>query len=257
MISNEELVSFFRSELEHERNLGWSRLKRIPDTLVWRNLKFYETLNASDRETLLDCAAELASSYYSFVVGLPVRKIVTNPLFLERWRNALLRFIGYEYESVPSLRLAVAQVRADMAKHKQSSVSQEFFTYALSVRGVKAPELRKGVKNAFGSLGLQRIEKTGGGNYVYHCKFRGQLFQAWIDYGGRSSQLRYSIVLPEFKDVHPLFQFRFERAFAFGFGDWNYITEENLNDSLQMLSEAVCYSIDLPKKIKEYTAKLS
>jgi hypothetical protein len=177
MISNEQPLSFFRSELEHERNSGWSRLKRIPDTLVWRNLKFYETLNASDRQTLLECAAGLASSYYSFVIGLPRRKFVTHPLFLERWQNALLRFIGFEFESVPSLRLVVAQARADMARHKQSSVSQELFNYALSVRGVKAPELRKGVKNMFSLIGLQRIEKTGGGNYVYHCKFREQFFK--------------------------------------------------------------------------------
>jgi hypothetical protein len=255
MISSGQLVSFFRSELDSERNFGWPRLRRIPDTLVWRNLKFYDTLNTSDREALLDSAAELAGAYYGFVFGLPARENVGHPI-LERWRNTLLKCHGFEFESVPTLRLAIAQFRADIAKNKQSSVSQGFFNYALSVRGVQAPELRKGVKNVFSSIGLQKVQKTGGGNYVYHCELKERFFQVWINYGGRSKQLRYCVVLPEFKDVDPLFQFRLERAFAFGFGDWNCITEENFNDSLQMLCEAVCYSIDLPKRIKEHAAKL-
>jgi hypothetical protein len=256
MISNEQLISFFRAELEAEKNSGWSRLKRIPDTLVWRNLKFHDTLNLPDQESLLHCAARLACAWHCFIFGLPAHNQTEHP-FWERWRYAKLGSYGYEFESVPHLRLVIAQFKIDAAKGKQSGVSQEFFNYALSIRGMKAHELRKGVKNIFGSIGLHKVEKSGGGNYVYHCKLEEQSFQVWIDYGGRSAQLRYVVVLPEFKKVNALSQFRFERALGFGHGDWDCITELNFDDSLQMLCEAVRYSIALPKRISDHVAKFS
>src|SRR5271154_4636874 len=92
MILNEQLISFFRTELDTERNSGWSRLKRIPDTFVWRNLKFYDTLNLSDQESLLDCAAGLSCAWHGFVLGSIAQKHTEHP-FLERWRHAILGFL--------------------------------------------------------------------------------------------------------------------------------------------------------------------
>ena len=71
-----------------------------------------------------------------------------------------------------------------------------------------------------------------------------------LDFGGRSAQLRYSVVRPEFKGVHPRSQFRFERALGFGLGDWNYIVEENVDDVFSLLGDLVQYCFDLPDRIK-------
>lgn len=165
------------------------------------------------------------------------------------------KFWGYELAGIPFLRNAVAQFRADFARGKQSSITQELFNYALSVRGAKAPELRKGVEGILGLIGLIRVEKHGGGIYIYHCKLEGNDFQVWVNYGGRSAQLCYTVSLPEFKDVHPLCQFRFESALGFGHGNWDFITEENFDDSMQILREAVRYSVALPDRIRSYVSK--
>lgn len=71
-----------------------------------------------------------------------------------------------------------------------------------------------------------------------------------IDFGGRNAQLRYCVARPEFKGVHPLLQFRFERALGFGLGDWDYIVEENVDDVFSLFVEVVQYCFDLPDRIE-------
>ncbi len=255
MPSIEQLISFFRTELDSERDSNWSRLKRIPDTRVWRNLKLFDTLESSDRNSFLHCAAEWACAAYGFILDLPPHNHTQNPFF-NRWQHAISGYLeGYfdkQFESIPSLRTAAAQFKMDAAKGKPPSVTRELYDYALSVHGMKAPELRKGVKQAFTSIGLQKVEKHGGGNYIYHCAMGKSAFKVWIDYGGRHAQLRYHVALPEFENKYSQNRFSFDRALGFGFGDWDFITEENFEDSLQMLCEAICYSIALPDKIRNY-----
>ncbi len=40
-----------------------------------------------------------------------------------------------------------------------------------------------------------------------------------------------------------------------GHGDWDFITEENVNDAMEMLREAVLYCVALPARIKEHVAQ--
>ena len=71
-----------------------------------------------------------------------------------------------------------------------------------------------------------------------------------VDYGGRHAQLRYVVARPEFKDVHPWTQFRFERVLGFGQGDWDFIVEENVDDIFALFSDLVTYSYALPDRIR-------
>jgi hypothetical protein len=254
MYTNDRLVQFFRAELDIERVSGWSRLKRIPDTRVMGNLRFYDFLNATDRDSFLNCLTEMASGRYGFVLGLSGCDHTKHPIF-ERWRHALAQGIGNEFPSVPYLRSVVAQFKIDAAKARKSCVTQEEYEYALSVHDVKAPELRKGVKKALSALGLLSGVEHGGGCYVYPCSHMGSLFRVSIDYGGRNTQLRYKVDLPEFEaPEYPSCGFFFEGALGFGHGDWDLITEDNFEDSLQMLCEAIRYSVALPARIKEFCA---
>jgi hypothetical protein len=256
MPSNEQLISFFRNELISEKATNWARLKRIPDTRVWRNLRLYETLNDIERVSFLDCLAGMACANYGFILDLPEYDHGSHPFF-GRWRHAMCGFMdGYfdkKFQSVPALRTAIAQFKIDTAKGKPSCVTNELYEYALSVHGMKAPALRKRVKEAFVSIGLQKIEKHGGGIYIYHCVMVGTAFKVVIDYGGRSAQLRYHVALLEFESRRGENRFSLDRAFGFGFGDWDFIIEENLENSVQMLCEAVRYSVALPDKVRNYT----
>jgi hypothetical protein len=140
----------------------------------------------------------------------------------------------------------VQQYKIDRHNRVQRSVTREQFEHASAVRSVKAPELWKRVRATLKPFGYYQSDFLGN----YCCKIGKKKFAVNLDFGGRSAQLRYSVVRPEFKGVHPLSQFRFERALGFGLGDWDYIVDENVDDVFSLFGDLVQYCFDLPDRIK-------
>jgi hypothetical protein len=89
------------------------------------------------------------------------------------------------------------------------------------------------------------------GNYC--CKSGGKNFSDHVDFGSRLAQLRYCVARPEFKGVHPLSQFGFERAMGFGLGNWDYIVEENVDGVFSLFAKIVQFSFDPPDRIRAAT----
>jgi hypothetical protein len=86
---------------------------------------------------------------------------------------------------------------------------------------------------------------------LYRCLHEGKDFFVYVDFGGRLAQLRYAVSFSEFKDRHPLTQFGFERAVGFGFGHWDFIVEENVDEVFEVFAEVIAYSIELPDRIRK------
>jgi hypothetical protein len=150
---------------------------------------------------------------------------------------------------VPLLRAAVGQYKTDAKLGVESSISQENFEFASSIRSVKAAELRKRIRVALLPLGYNKLDELG----YYCCRFEGREFRVGIDYGGRNAQMRYCVAMPEFEDIHPLNQFCFERALGFGNGDWDFIIEENVDNVIALFSDIVRYCVALPDRIRTDT----
>lgn len=151
-----------------------------------------------------------------------------------------------DVKSIPLLRSMVQQYKIDRHNKVQSHVTKKQFERAAAVRSVKAPELRKRVRAALKAFGHFETDSLGN----YWCEIDKTKFSVNIDFGGRGAQLRYCVARPDFKGVHPLLQFQFERAVGFGFGDWDYIVEENVDDVFCLFGEVVQYCFDLPDRIK-------
>jgi hypothetical protein len=248
MDSLKRLQDFFRAEIETEVQSDFARLERIPDSYVASKLQYYRSLDQSDRVAFLDCCAYWASVHYGFVINAPRIPPTAHPFF-NKWLSAPSWNTDWDnVKSVPHLRAMVQQYKIDQHRRGASSVTQAQFERASSVRSVKAPELRKRARGALRPLGYYRQEKRG--DDIYWCKQRELEFFVDVDYGGRSAQLRYSVARPEFRDVHPCSQFRFERAMGFGLGDWDYIIEENVDAAFSLFAEVVQYSFELPDRIK-------
>ena len=115
--------------------------------------------------------------------------------------------------------------------------------------GLDCCPLRKRVRAALKPFGLYETDRLGN----YWCEQGQQKFSVNVDFGGRNAQLRYSVAFPEFKDVHHLSQFRFERALGFGLGDWDYIIEENVEDAFLLFGELIRYCFELPGRIRTAT----
>lgn len=240
------LRDFFLSETKVEVESGFTRLKRIPSSHVINKLRFFAALNTEEQAAFLDCSAYWASVQYGFVVKMNRLDPATHPFFL-KWNQGPMWTRDFDdVKSVPLLRSMVQQYKIDLHNRVKSHVTKGQFERAAAVRSVKARELRKRVLAALKAFGYFETDCLGN----YWCKIGKTKFSVNIDYGGRYAQLRYSVVRPEFKGVHPLSQFRFERAVGFGLGDWDYIVEENLDDVFVLFPEIVQYCFDLPDRIR-------
>jgi hypothetical protein len=155
----------------------------------------------------------------------------------------------HHYYSVPLLRTCMAQAKIDRAKGKPSSVSRELEDYAASIRSVKAPELRKLVRPVLRSILVARPSKLGGGDWDYEGTISGSRVMVGIDYGGRSAQLRYEVAVHSIEPSITFERAGFEVALGAGHGDWDFIVEENVSDSMALLGEVVTYVAELPRRL--------
>jgi hypothetical protein len=248
MAASEKLLSFFRSEFLAEEQLGFARLKRVPDSRVEECLGWYQSLPASDRASFVDFAAHYAHRLYGFVVGAPAIDHNQHP-FCVRWSDGMLRFPFRTNRDVMLLRLAVSQYKMDRRRGVPSCISEEQFRFAESVRSIKAAELRKRVRAALEKFGYRQTDAYGG----HRCVWDGQEFEVNVDLGSSAAQLRYSVTLSEFRDMaHGLGggQFSFETLLGMGLGWWNYIVEENVDDVFLLFEELIQYLVSLPKRMR-------
>jgi hypothetical protein len=246
-----KLREFLRSEIQAEVESGFARLARIPESHVVDKLRYYVSLSEDDKRAFLDCCAHWAGASYGFVVKIPLGQLslADHPFFLKWSRGPSWNRDFDDVKSVPLLRSMVQQYKMDLHRKVPSSVTKAQFEHASSVRSIKAPELRKRVRAALKPFGHYETDTRG----HYWCKKGKQKFSVNVDFGGRYAQFRYSVVRPEFQGVHPLSQFRFERAMGFGLGNWDYIVEENVDAVFSLFAEVVQYCFDLPDRMRAAT----
>jgi hypothetical protein len=248
------LHSFFRGEFDSEANSGFARLSRVPDTHVRHFLDYYRSLNAHDQDSLADAASLWATLSFAPDAQLEYREMLGAHPAWKSWRYEMA--MGRErdphyYYSVPLLRTCIAQAKTDRARLSASTVPKELEDYAVSIKSVKAPELRKRVRTAFEDLLGTRPSKVGGGDWDYSGTLNGSQVTIGIDYGFRHAQLRYEVAVTSFDSGLSFKRIGFEVALGAGYGHWNFIVEENVDDSIRLLSEFVQYVAELPKRLPE------
>lgn len=284
MLPVEKLLAFFRSEFRTEESSGFARLKRVPDSRVEEKLGWYQSLSTPDKASFVDCCAHFAVRNYGFVAlldaettaylqslpslqqlyqeGLPPRlqslfeKIYeaeisepgldhTRHPFFSRWADVNASFPFRSNRNVPILRAAVSQYKIDRHRGVPSCVSEDLFRFAESVMSIKAPELRKRVRATLNKFGYERTDPHGG----HRCIWDGQAFEVNADFGAKNAQLRYSVTPSELRVLHPR-SFCFEVALGMGFGHWNYIVKENVEDVFLLFEELIKYAVDLPRRMR-------
>lgn len=246
----EKLLDFFRGEFLAEEKSGFSRLSRVPNVDVKDLLAYYKSLSKSDRLAYIDCAAHWAHACFGFVIGAPEIDNMSHPYY-KPWSHALGDYhnrthYAQSQMSVPKLRARIQQYKIDLRKGIQSRISIEDFQYASSIKSVKAPELRKRMREALRPIGYYKKDKFG-----YCCRRNNHEFRVRINYGGARFrfQLGYGVVRSKF-DLKR--SFSFERALGFVTGNcWNFIVEENVDDAISLLTDLVTYSFELPERIRE------
>lgn len=244
---HERLIAFFRAEIDAEEQWGFPRLHRIPERFLQDKLNHYRQLTDDDKEQYKDCAATFAAACHTFVIDALDIDQTKHPYYAQ-WREFKKTLIDDpNFRSVPIFRAMIQQYKIDKHRGVPSSVSDEQFAFACSIRPVKLPERRRRVRAVLREFGLIKVDKLG----LYRCQYGGTKFAVYVDFGGRHAQLRYAVSFPQFEAQHPLGQFSFERALGFGYGHWDFIVEDNVDDVFQLFKEVIAYSIELPSRIQK------
>lgn len=242
-----KLIAFFRAEIDAEEGWGFPRLNRIPESFLQDRLNHYRVLSGDERDRYKDCSATFAAACHTFVVDAPSIQHTEHPYF-QRWQAFKKTLLDDpNLRNVPLFRAMVQQYKIDKYRGVPSSVSDAQFALASSIRPIKLTERRRRVRVALKTLGLIKVDDLG----YYRCHHAGRDFSVHVDFGGRHAQLPYVVSFPEFKDRHPLSQFGFERALGFGYGDWNFIVEENVDEVFEVFTEVVAYAAELPERIRK------
>ena len=234
----EKLIAFFRAEIEEEEKWGFPRLSRIPERFLQDRLNHYRGLSDAEKARYKDCSATFAAAGHTFVVDAPTIHHTKHPYF-DQWQLFKKTLLDDpNLRSVPLFRAMIQQYEIDKYRGVPSSVSEAQFILASSIRPVKLPERRRRVRAALKRVGLVKVDKLG----FYRCHHAGKDFSVHVDFGGMHAQLRYAVSVPEFTNRHPLTQFGLERALGFGFGNWDFIVEENVDEVFDLFTEVVAYS---------------
>ena len=245
------LHRFLHGEFAAEAQAGFPRARRIPDMRVRHFLDYHADLSAGEQDALADAvtlrgalglAASTSSAHWDALNSLPA---------WQRWRHEAVTGVARDphyYYSVPILRACVAQAHADLALGRPSSLPAADVAYAESIRGVKAPELRKRTRAALTALfgpGLTVANRSGS----YDGALRGSRVLVGLDFGSRYRQLGYEVVVESVDPPGRLARAGFEMALGIGHGHWDFIVEENVDDAVALLCEFVDYVADLPRRL--------
>jgi hypothetical protein len=242
-----EFQKFCRGEFDREAASGFFTLRRVPSTGVCRFLHYYSELTPQEREAHADAAALWAAMRIGGT-DLAMHESLQKNEAWKRWAN-WHTINAWRFPSIPRLRDHERQAGADHARGLASEVNQDIKTMTASARAVRSGELRKRVRKAFGDIFAPTISDRGGGWWTYEGTMNGSKLTVSLDYGSRSKQLSYEILVESVASPYRFERIGFETILGVGWGEWDFIVEENVDDSMRLLGEFVEYVSLLPSRL--------
>jgi len=259
MIASQDiLIDWLRGEFAEEQISGFARLKRLPDTHVIRFLDHFANLNAVQQSELKAVLAEW-SSYRLEGLAIPIpisEKFSRSTTFPGLGRGA--RYTGmnllaglskdagdngleesFRQQGVVGLAM---QLPENLARNYQDLVP------------VKIPALRQLVNQKFTSLFGPETKEVGDGIWWYTGTLANSTIRVQIRYSGRMGvpQLKYQVEVQGNGLTITAPDVCFESLLGVSFGRWDYLTQENSEQSVDLLCELVEYVARLPERIPRH-----
>jgi hypothetical protein len=249
------IVQWLQTEFAVEQQAGFPVLKRVPDTQVIRFLDHFAGLDQA-RQSALKAILFEWSSYSLFDAPSP------NPMWKPFQQATAFpeRRGGRRYTGVKLL--------AGLAKdNSHGGLSGYFRTMGIEGLALEPPQcllgdtdalvpigipsLRRKVNVAFSRLFAPKLTDLSSETWRYEGVLDGCQIRVDIRYSGKMAwpQLAYSaqvrgkgrqIVCPNLS---------FESVLGVGFGHWDYLTKENTDRSVELLSELVNWLARLPDRL--------
>lgn len=245
-----DIFSFLKNEFSIERESRFSLLKKVPDTLVFGFLDYFESLGVSEQDEFAEAIAYRSLQFFFSKNEIADAMPQADDTAFQRHFPAILHIAFNKYEDARSLRLLATVAKSDELWTTIPKPPEEFLRYAASIGPVRAVEMRKQIKSAFGQRFGAKVSNLGGGVWLYECNFANSTVEIEIDFGGRD-QLRYEVTISSHLRQITLERLRYEVLLGAGLGFWNFLTEENVDQSLELLCEFVAYLTNLPERLPD------
>jgi hypothetical protein len=276
-------VDFLHNELVTEKNAAFPRLKRVPDTLVFKFIDYVGNLAAAEEAELLPLLAKKAALHFLPERGSEMPAIMANPAyqkFVSAWSGGLAGGIRYtpvhllagiaEDKNVGGLDGWVAQMGFGGPTLEPP---QGFLVDVANIRPAKIPALRKQIdaelKKLFAATPQTETSQEKAEPSIptflslARAKMKmkplpegvvaGSRLKVIVEYGNQYAfhQLKYMVNLHHTGRSLKLNYLGYESLWTAGTGAWNYITEAYVPRAAELLGELLTYLAELPGRMPE------
>jgi hypothetical protein len=243
------IQSYVRGLIDREAENGWTRLRRVPSTYTWKMIDYVSALPDARRGSLFDAFA--ANALHAFEPGRPpgLHAYQSGHVEYRAMVEALPRMPGFDYLDARMLRAILGDLRSANPSPQFQSFPPDVIARAEAIRPTSAGEIRKAVKQVFGERFGAKPEDRKGGNWRYAGEHAGRPFTAHIDYGGRGDQLRYHVAFDDERLGLHVRAVHFEGLIGMGHGQWDFVTADNLAESIALLADFVAELVTIPSRL--------
>jgi hypothetical protein len=249
VLDEEKLQRSIRGEIDAIAARNFDVLRGIPSTHTWQVIDYVAGLEAAERDSLFDAFA--ANALFLFLPNRSpdLHAAKTGDRAYLRLKEAMPLIWHWKYQDVRTLRAMLADSRSSRPLGFLRDAPPDVIARAESILPTSAAEIRKAFKAAFSArFSKPRVEKLGGGYWHYFGLCGGREFRLGVDYGGRGHQLRYEV----FYDHHPkgvrANRLTYEGMLGMGLGWWDFVTAQNLGETVAMLCDLVERLVTLPER---------
>jgi hypothetical protein len=251
-MSFESLNDFVRGEFAREAESGFAIAGRIPDMRVKHFLDYYASLGSGEQDELADACAMRGAVWISGGAGAPYLDTVNALPAWKKWMHESVAGVSRDphfYYSALTLRDYLGQIKADTALGRPVSVPLDWVDYAKTVHAVKTPELRKRLRAAMTKLYGGGLTGVTNKNAEYDGSLSGARVRVGFDLGSRYHQLGYEVAVDTTDPPARLSRAGYETALGLGLGKWDFIVDENVEESIALLSRLILHVADMPKRM--------
>jgi hypothetical protein len=251
------VIALLRADFAEEAAAGFPRLKRIPSTLIFSLLDYYDSLNDAERQALLDGLTRFGSDVLFPNEG-PVGQARVAEMNAHPGFGRYYQALHTSSEFRTGLRYTDVKMLVSMSKctEIQDAGGLEGFYKNLgasdlamkprpdllpdknNIRPAKSPLLRKLVDAVLKPL-LPEKEKQGGGSFLYSGPLGSGVVSVWLDFGSSfMGQLRYGVSVTNTPHTIRVRRLSYESLWC-QHGGWDYLTEENAERTIALLPELI------------------
>jgi hypothetical protein len=248
-------VDWLQNEFAEEQRAGFARLKRVPDTQVIRFLDHFASLNAVEQSELSKVLAEW-SSYHLSGTPLPhstYEQFARATAYPDRTEG--LRYTGVNLLAGLEKGISHGGLAGWFQSRGITGLAMQPPEHLLrdldDLVPAKIPTLRRLVKTEFAQLFAPNARDIGSETWRYEGMLGQSSLKVLIRYSGKMGrpQLEYQIQVQAKERALTAPNLCFESVLGVGFGRWDYLTQNNAERSVQLLSELVDYFARLPERL--------